>query len=282
MEFALQLPASDGTALRAGSGRLDFVQVRGRTVIRSMAAASPLQFLNPKNHGHAAWVFTSSHGGGMVGGDRVRLKINVGAGASALISTQASSKVFRSELTCRQELDANVEDGGMLAIIPDPLVCFAGSHFSQRQALWLDAAANLVMLDWLGSGRQAAGERWAFRQYSNRIDIFRGGDRVLREAVLLDPAHGELAGRMGRFNSLALVIVSGPQLAPHAAAIASQVEALPLAKRADVIQSVSPLRDSGVVLRVAGETVERVGEALRQHLSFLKQLLGDDPWTGKW
>ena len=43
----------------------------GRTTIVSRAyAASPLRVLMPNNHGHAAWVFLVSLGGGLVDGDQ--------------------------------------------------------------------------------------------------------------------------------------------------------------------------------------------------------------------
>ena len=41
----------------------------------------------PDNHGHAAWVYTSSYGGGIVGGDALHLDIEVGA--EALLSFDA-------------------------------------------------------------------------------------------------------------------------------------------------------------------------------------------------
>jgi len=39
---------------------------------------------------------------------------------------------------------------------------------------------------------------------------------------------------------------------------------------------------NGVLLRVAGESVEQVGRELGRHLRPLAQLLGDDPWERKW
>ena len=100
--------------------------------------------------------------------------------------------------------------------------------------------------------------------------------------MLLDPAQGPLDLRMGRFNILALAIITGPKLAEHAARLQSDLAALPVSRHATLIQSVSPLRDSGIVVRMAGTSVEPVVRAMRRNLSFLADVLGDDPWARKW
>ena len=67
--IALQMTDSPGTGL------LDVVRVDRRSVVRRAYATSPLRLLTPKNHGSAAWVYASSYGGGLVGGDDLRLTV---------------------------------------------------------------------------------------------------------------------------------------------------------------------------------------------------------------
>ena len=63
---------------------------RGSTVTRAYAE-SPLKWLTPATRSEAAWVFASSYGGGLVGGDHLDVEIGVDAGAAAFLSTQAPS-----------------------------------------------------------------------------------------------------------------------------------------------------------------------------------------------
>jgi urease accessory protein len=53
-------------------------------------------------------------------------------------------------------------------------------------------------------------------------------------------------------------------------------------KRADLLLSVAPLDEDGVLLRVAGTSAQQVGAVLRQHLNFVPSLIGDDPWATRW
>ena len=116
-----------------GTGLLDVVRVDRRSVVRRAYATSPLRLLTPKNHGTAAWVYTSSYGGGLVGGDDLRLTVKVGREASVFLSSQASTKVYRSQARASLRLDAEVAAGGQLIVWPDPVVCFAGSTYRQEQ-----------------------------------------------------------------------------------------------------------------------------------------------------
>ena len=51
---------------------------------------------------------------------------------------------------------------------------------------------------------------------------------------------------------------------------------------ADVVLAASRLRDGGVFVRMAGVSTEKAWRALRDHLSFLPPLIGDDLWSRKW
>ena len=265
---------------RAGrSARLAFERSGTRTVVRTALAHSPLRLLTPRNHGHAAWAYTSSFGGGLVDGDHVSLEVEVAPAATALLSTQGANRVYRSPRGCRSDLTARVAEGALLAVVPDPTVCFTGARYAQTLDVRLTAGASLVLVDVVTSGRDASGERWAFSHYTSTLRVHVDGRALVDERWLLDPAHGPLAERLGRFNAMASVLLVGPALASAREALASEVSALPVASRAALIASVSPLGTEGLLLRAAAVSVEELLRATRGWLSFLPALLGDDPWA---
>jgi urease accessory protein len=250
-------------------------------------AESPLKWLTPGNGGHAAWIFAASYGGGLVGGDHLALDVHVVAGATALLSTQASTKVYRSVSGASTSLAARIDAGAVLLSLPDPVVCFAGSHYRQAQAVDLDPSGGLVLLDWMTSGRRGSGERWGFDGYASTTSVRVGGRLAIHDAVRLDRADGDLAVRAGRFDVLALVVVAGDRLAADAARLMETVAAMPIGRRADVVVSAGPLpglasAPPGCVVRLAGGHVEDVRRVLHGLLAFVPGLLGDDPWARKW
>ncbi|ATB43598.1 urease accessory protein UreD [Cystobacter fuscus] len=266
-------------ARREGSARLAFERVGPRTVVRTALAHSPLRLLTPRNHGHAAWVYTSSLGGGLVDGDHLHMDLEVASGASALLSSQGFTRVYRSPRGCRNELEARVGEGALLALVPDPTVCFTDARYTQRQDIQLAPDASLVLMDLVNAGRSANGERWACASFSSSLRVRQQGRVLLDERWLLEPRHGHLPERLGRFDALGTVLLIGPALASAREALAARVGALPVIPRAGLICSTSPLGPDGIILRAAATFAEALLQQTREWLGFLPSLLGDDPWA---
>ena len=285
MLYQLESRADSVTPLtlpQAGSAHLTFTRSGVETVLTRAFATSPAKLIETKRRGLACWVYAATLGGGFVGGDDIGLRAEVTAGARALLTTQASTKIYRSLRPSRQSLTATVGADALLAVVPDPIVCFAGAHFTQTQRYDLHADASLVMVDWMTSGRHAAGERWAFSRYESRFDIRRGAQRIFFDALVLEPNIDSVAERMGRFDVVLTAVLTGPLVAAASADVVNRVSQSPIFTGQDLIVSAYPLRHGGALLRMAGSSVERMGRALRAELAFLSPLIGDDLWSRKW
>ena len=271
-------PSGAGTA---GSGSVRIERLGHHSIVTRCVAASPLRLLTPRNHGSAAWIYSATCGGGLVDGDAIDLGVRVEEGAAALLSTQASTKVYRSCGTSSR-IDGLVAPGGLLMVLPDPVVCFAASNYRQQQRFRLEDGASLVLMDWISSGRHAAGERWHFERYSSRLEVRRGDEIVLLDALSLDRSAGDIHGRMGRFNILCVIVVIGPLLEAHAERAAALAAKRPVTDRASLLVGASRIGTGGCIVRLAGVSMEEVTAAARDSLAFVPLLLGDDPWARKW
>jgi len=282
---AVAIAADSGLPLAPdppGRARIAVVRSGAKSVVSRAYASSPLRLLTPANHGHGAWLYTSSFGGGFVDGDHIVMDVDVGRGATAFISTQASTKIYRSPAGTSSATYARIAADGLLVAAPDPVVCFAGARYRQTQTFDLENGAALVLLDWVSSGRHAAGERWAFDEYRGRIIVRVKEQLLVHDALVLSAADGDLPARLGRFNVLAVVVVAGTTVARAASALVATVSATRVARRADQLVTATSLHDCGCVVRIAGTSVERVGRTIRELLGFVPALLGDDPWMRKW
>ena len=267
----------------AGTAYLKFARGSGsRTILERSFATSPLKIFATRGGSGACWAYTSNLGGGLVGGDEIRMTVEVGEGSRALLTTQASTKVYRSARPSMQFVAATVDEGSLLAVFPDPVVCYAAADFTQMQRYDLRGDASMLGVDWITSGRHASGERWAFSRYESRIVISRDGQPVFHDAVVLEQDLDSILNRMNRFDVLLSAVLTGPLVADAAAAILDDAAARPAGRDTDLLISASRISDGGVLLRMAGVSVERVGGALRDALRLLFPLLGDDPWSRKW
>ncbi len=219
---------------------------------------------------------TSSLGGGMVDGDAVRLELDVGAGASCLLTSQASQKIYRG--ASRAELDATVGDRGVLIAVPDPTVPYGGACFTQRTTIALGGAASLAWMDVVTAGRVARGERWASGRLDLGLELTRAGRVVLRDRVVLDPAHGSILERMRRFDAIGTVVLVGPAFAELAVAARERAAAH---RGRDVVMGGGPI-DGGALLRIATSTVAQGIEVTRDLLRDACARFAEDPFGRKW
>ena len=276
-----------------GSVALDFRRVAGRTVIARAFARSPARLLTPRNHGTAAWVFLASLGGGLLDADCIDVRMDVGAGASALLGTQASTKVYRSSRGASQRLEAQLGAGALLALVPDPVVCFRAARYEQDLRVDLGPDSSLFLLDGYTAGRSASGERWQFDAYASRTVVLRDAARLFVDATRLDPEAGSLPARMGGFDAVLTLFAAGPRLgAVRAAMVASAASAAPSGERprspaaapreGAPVMAASPVGEDAMIFRVAARRFEDASRALRPSFAALADVLGDDPFARKW
>ncbi|MBA2539312.1 MAG: urease accessory protein UreD, partial [Deltaproteobacteria bacterium] len=222
----------------------------------------------------------SSLGGGLVDGDDVALEVVIDAGATGLVTTQASTKIYKG--TSRQRLDVRVHGDGCALVVPDPIVPFRDASYTQVTRIALDAGASLVLCDIVTAGRLAYGERWSCTRFDSTLSIEIGGARKLHDRVVLDQGsstRSSIGQRMQRFAAMATAVIVGPRVGALGRA---ELAALPqVEKHAPVIVAGSEFVD-GAMLRIVGEDIEQVVAATRSILRAACSQLGEDPWSRKW
>lgn len=277
--------------MQAGSGLLTFQRVAGETVVSRLRATNPLRFLNPRNHGQAAWVYATNFGGGLVSGDQISIDLQVDADAQAVLLTQSTSKVYASDVMTTYRLTANVEREGLLILAPDAVSCFAKSNYTQSQDIHLGDGASLLSVDSFTSGRPESGERWRSHYFRSALRVFRGTRPIFFDSILLDAKLRDPAQQMGRMNVMTTMLFIGPKFHGETERILSEMNTTPLGSRSDLVLSVARLGEraqasgsdaSDLVVRMAATSNEELVRAVRSLLKFVPLQLGDDPWARRW
>ena len=205
-------------------------------------AAYPLKLLIPRHLGsfqvHSGgtwgssapatpvWAFVVTYGGGLCAGDVVPLAVTVRSNATVVLTTQSATKVYHARGEAAAPLAraavlstvAVVAPGGLLASLPDPLVCFADAACVQATRVVLGPQASCCLLDWCCSGRRAVGEVWQGRRLEQRTGVSLWDPEqgttapLLTEATLLRAsAAAPLAQRMGKVHVVGTLILFGPR-----------------------------------------------------------------------
>jgi len=268
-------------------GLLEVSWCNGQSAVTRARARSPLKLLVPRSKSEVARVAIGTYGGGLLAGDETKLRVRLRPSAKAIISTQSSTKVFKSVdgRTARQTLHASLEPGAIGVFVPDPIACFANARYSQHQRFDVAEDATLLVLDWFTSGRRARGEIWAFEHYSSRQQVFLDGRRILEDAIRLDRNDGEISGRFrgGRYHCQALLMLVGQRTQAAAERLrhlaAQQATHGPKA-RGGVLVVANPV-PHGVVLRLASEETEAIAHFISRHVEPCLTLFDATIWGRK-
>ena len=142
-----------------------------------------------------------------------------------MISSQGSTKVYKSKSDrkrTKQRVGATVQSGGLLVMLPDPVVPFAESRYQQTQVFELVGDASAIVVDICSAGRLAHNnERWVFDSYASRssfrqLDVYGQAQSHIEDAIELMPWNRGLAnwgmdiGGVSR-DSFATVVALGPR-----------------------------------------------------------------------
>ena len=169
---------------------LEVAQVRGKSRLVACKNIQPLKLLQPASHGRACHVVLSSYGGGLVAGDVIRLRITGLAGARLILTTQASTRVFRSidGAVAEQHTVGELAENALAVIFPDPVVLQAESRYRQTQEWQLQPTSLLLLVDWFHSGRMDQGERFAFTSLHSELRVRVAGRLVVLDRFAFSPA----------------------------------------------------------------------------------------------
>ena len=161
-----------------------------RTVALERAESGGYRVRFPRHHeavlGGICEAVLINTGGGMAGGDRVRTEITIGEGASAIVTTQAAEKIYRSQGPLTEiDIALRLEPAARLTWIPQEMILFSGSRWRRTLKVDLKADASLTILESTVFGRTAMGEAVECGFCHDRWRIRRDGRLVFAEDLRL-------------------------------------------------------------------------------------------------
>lgn len=255
-------------AANRATGRiaLSVAAAEGRTRRARVAEAGSLRVRFPNVTGDPLEAVIVNTGGGMTGGDRFAVELDVEEGASLVAGTTAAEKIYRSTgADAEMDVTLSVASGGRLCWLPQETILFDRARLSRRIDVDLADGASLVMAESVVFGRAAMGEAMNEGAWSDRWRLRIGGKLAFAENVRLDGAMAEkLAQPAAAAGGIALATVL---IAPGEQATLAAVRALEKQFTGEV--GISAWNGIAVARLVA-----RDGAALRHDLIALLASLG--------
>jgi len=239
---------------------LDFArdEFAGQTVLAASRQEPPLKVVRAfAVQDGVALAHLHNVSGGLLGGDQLALKVNVGAGASVQLTTTGATRIYRPRHEAPPTTQSNefaVGEGALLEYVPDAIIPFAGARFSQATTIQLALDAGLFWWEILAPGREARGEAFAYDCMEMKTDIIALGQPIASERVRIEPRKRSTQsfGRLGPYRTWATFCIArvGPSAAEWLALEHElREQAMPLTKHGETLWSISTLPAHGLMLR---------------------------------
>ncbi|MFG6428630.1 urease accessory protein UreD [Roseateles sp. LYH14W] len=219
--------------------------------------------------------------GGLVGGDRLDIRIDVEPGAHLLVTTPAATRFYRSNAgEAAQVVHASVGEGARLEWLPQETLAYPNCIARNEVRLSLAPGASLFATEVLGLGLPAAGQHFDAGKLLQHLEISgqwldRGWLDAADKALLDGPC-----GLVGKRVLGTLAYAQTRTLAEADALLADSRALLADVPLSGITHLAGP-RGAVLLMRVVGDEVEAVTLALRRVRALWRERLwalpGGDP-----
>jgi urease accessory protein len=171
-----------------GACELTLGQRAGRTALLDLYQSDPCRALMPAvDPGEAFTAVFLTTSGGLAGGDRVRLSVTMEADATAVVTSQAAEKIYRSlGPETRVELAITAAGGTWVEWLPQGTILFDGARLVRRATISVEAGARVLAGEIVVFGRTARGEAFDSGLLHDSWSVRREGRLVWADVMRLD------------------------------------------------------------------------------------------------
>lgn len=196
--------------------------------------------------------------GGMTGGDRFRVSVELGDGAAATLATQAAEKIYRStgDEACVDTL-LTLGPRARLYWLPQETILFDGGRLARRLEVAMAGDARLIACEGVILGRAAFGETVRSATLTDNWHIRRDGRLIHAEALRLAGDIAELSAghaTLGGCRAFATILAVAPDAEQHLDRVRQALEDSPATAGASAWNGLLAARivtDDGRRLRAA-------------------------------
>jgi urease accessory protein len=177
---------------------LEFASRGGRTVLARRSHVGPLVVQRPfYPEGDVCHVYLVHPPGGVVGGDRLELRVLARDGSHALVTTPAATKFYRSEgRVARQSQDISL-DAACFEWLPQETILFPDAYANIATRVRLTERSRFIGWETVCYGRPASGMQYSSGQANQDFELWLNDTPLVLDHLRLDGASDAMQARFG-------------------------------------------------------------------------------------
>lgn len=215
-------------------------------------------------------------GGGYIEGERYKNIFRVKDNARAIITTQASTKVYKCEHGERVDQETIIELGknSVLEYIADTVILYKNAIYKQINNIYLDDTSTLIYSDGITAGWSPEGEKFTYNKVQLKSNVYINNKIVLLDNLIVNPRENDVT-KLGFFEEYSnfgtLLIINKNITSNVIEELRKELEKIEL----PIDFGISELEVNGFVLRVLGNLTQNIEFAMSVcHNYIRKNFLG--------
>jgi urease accessory protein len=269
-----------------GAARIEFkARPDGHTVLADLYQRAPCRVLFPDPEaGDLLQAVLLTTSGGLTGGDRVRVDVDVRPGARVTVTTQAAEKIYRAlahDGAAKIDIGMTVEAGSWAEWLAQETIIFNGARLRREFHADVSGQGRLLAVESLVLGRTAMGESFDTGFLHDAWRIRRDGHLIWADALHM-PAGitGLRAARFGFGTAVAcstLVYVAGDAARQLTAARKLLSDSRILRENPKSITAAATALDGLLLVRLLADDPAQLRSAVVELVGGIRQSAGGLP-----
>lgn len=202
-------------------------------------------------------------GGGYVEGEKFLNNIELKENARAIVTTQASTKVYKCEnkLETYQMTNIHLEKNSILEFITDPVILYKDAKYKQENNIYMDETSTFIYTDGITSGWSPDGQDFKYDRAKLKTNVYYNGELVLLDNLVMEPSNYDIShiGYLeGYLNFGTLLVINKNIDKKFIENMRLQLENIDM----DINFGVSSLEVNGFILRVIGNMTQDIEKVI--------------------
>lgn len=203
-------------------------------------------------------------GGGYVEGEKYKNIFNLKDEARAIITTQASSKVYKciNKIKTEQETEINLGINSVLEYITDSVILYKDAAYKQVNNIYLDKSSTLIYSDGITAGWSPEGDKFSYSSVQLKSNVYVNNKLVLLDNLLVNPRENDVTrlGFFEEYSNFGTLLVINKEINDSSI---SDLRVIIANLNLPIDFGISKLEVNGFVIRVLGNLTQHIEEAMR-------------------
>ena len=211
-------------------------------------------------------------------GEKYKNVITLKKGARSIITTQASTKVYKcpNSIKTEQETLIKLEEDSVLEYITDTVILYKDAMYKQVNDIYMDGSSTFIYTDGITSGWCPQGEDFQYSSVQLITKVYVDNKIVLLDNLLVNPRENDVT-KLGYFegykNFGTLLVINKNITTDIIEELRTKIKKLSL----PIDFGISELEVNGFALRILGNLTQNIEYAIKICHDFIrKKFLGSN------